>query len=75
MSRLDASKVINSLNLKEIAGRPVAIDWALAKAVYESTKSASGWELGSIVHEFDTLGKRGIRITIGLSLELPLKKP
>ena len=44
MSRLDATKVIKDLNLKKIAGRPVAIDWALAKTVYESAKGATGWK-------------------------------
>ena len=72
MSRLDASKVIESLNLKEIAGRPVAIDWALAKAVYESAKSASGWDLGLMLNRPDILAK-GLGLEAGPVL-LPLNE-
>lgn len=42
-SVFEAAKAIKEANMKEIAGRPVAVDWALAKTVYETKKGHEGW--------------------------------
>jgi len=41
-SVFEAAKAIKEANMKEIAGRPVAVDWALAKSVYETKKGQEG---------------------------------
>ena len=41
-SVFDAAKAIKEANMKEIAGRPVAVDWALDKTVYETKKGHEG---------------------------------
>ncbi|XP_017512974.1 RNA-binding protein 28 [Manis javanica] len=38
---LEAGKALKSTNMKEIKGRTVAVDWAVAKDKYKSTQSAS----------------------------------
>ena len=38
----EAAKAIKESNMKEIVGRPVAVDWAVAKTVYEMKKSHEG---------------------------------
>ncbi|XP_078364761.1 RNA-binding protein 28-like isoform X2 [Oculina patagonica] len=37
-SVFEAAKAIKEANMKEIAGRPVAVDWALSKTVYQTKK-------------------------------------
>ncbi|XP_039099617.1 RNA-binding protein 28 [Hyaena hyaena] len=39
---LEAGKALKSMNMKEIKGRTVAVDWAVAKDKYKNTQSASG---------------------------------
>lgn len=41
-SVFEAAKAIKEANMKGIAGRPVAVDWALAKSVYETKKGHKG---------------------------------
>ncbi|XP_064343448.1 RNA-binding protein 28 isoform X2 [Camelus dromedarius] len=38
---LEAGKALKSMNMKEIKGRTVAVDWAVAKDKYKNTQSAS----------------------------------
>ncbi|ELK13879.1 RNA-binding protein 28 [Pteropus alecto] len=38
---LEAGKALKSMNMKEIKGRTVAVDWAVAKDKYKNTPSAS----------------------------------
>ncbi|XP_066118323.1 RNA-binding protein 28 [Saccopteryx bilineata] len=38
---LEAGKALKSMNMKEIKGRTVAVDWAVAKDKYKTTQSAS----------------------------------
>ncbi|ELR57852.1 RNA-binding protein 28 [Bos mutus] len=38
---LEAGKALRGMNMKEIKGRTVAVDWAVAKDKYKSTQSAS----------------------------------
>nr|KAF6419286.1 RNA binding motif protein 28 [Rousettus aegyptiacus] len=38
---LEAGKALKSMNMKEIKGRTVAVDWAVAKDKYKNTHSAS----------------------------------
>ncbi|XP_037023644.2 RNA-binding protein 28 [Artibeus jamaicensis] len=38
---LEAGKALKSMNMKEIKGRTIAVDWAVAKDKYKSTQSAS----------------------------------
>ncbi|XP_010830067.1 PREDICTED: RNA-binding protein 28 [Bison bison bison] len=38
---LEAGKALKGMNMKEIKGRTVAVDWAVAKDKYKSTQSAS----------------------------------
>ncbi|KAF6086722.1 RNA binding motif protein 28 [Phyllostomus discolor] len=38
---LEAGKALKSMNMKEIKGRMIAVDWAVAKDKYKSTQSAS----------------------------------
>lgn len=38
----EAAKAIKETNMKEIAGRPVAVDWALAKSDYKEKKDMEG---------------------------------
>lgn len=38
----EAAKAIKESNMKEIIGRPVAVDWSLAKTVYEMKKGQEG---------------------------------
>ena len=42
-SVFEAAKAIKEANMKEIVGRPVAVDWALAKTVYQMKKGNEGW--------------------------------
>lgn len=51
-SVFEAAKAIKEANMKEIAGRPVAVDWALAKSVYETKKGHEGWCVCKIVNKF-----------------------
>ncbi|KAM6202262.1 RNA-binding protein 28 [Rhynchocyon petersi] len=39
---LEAGKALKGMNMKEIKGRTVAVDWAVAKDKYKDTHSASG---------------------------------
>ncbi|NXO54949.1 RBM28 protein, partial [Aramus guarauna] len=36
---LEATKALRGMNMKEIKGRPVAVDWAVAKDKYRATQS------------------------------------
>lgn len=38
----DAAKAIKESNMKEILGRPVAVDWAVPKTMYETKKDEEG---------------------------------
>ncbi|XP_029471873.1 RNA-binding protein 28 [Rhinatrema bivittatum] len=38
---LEAGKALKGMNMKEIKGRTVAVDWAVAKDKYEATRAAS----------------------------------
>ncbi|XP_049630327.1 RNA-binding protein 28 [Suncus etruscus] len=38
---LEAGKALKSMNMKEIKGRPVAVDWAVAKDKYKNTQPVS----------------------------------
>ena len=40
-SVFEAAKAIKESNMKEIVGRPVAVDWAVAKTVFEKTKKGN----------------------------------
>ena len=42
-SVLEAAKAIKESNMKKIVGRPVAVDWAVAKDVYKMKKGHEGW--------------------------------
>lgn len=48
----EAAKAIKEANMKEIVGRPVAVDWALAKSVYETKKGHEGWCICEILDKF-----------------------
>ncbi|XP_064417189.1 RNA-binding protein 28 [Latimeria chalumnae] len=39
---LEAGKALKQMNMKEIKGRPVAVDWAVAKDKYRATQGCSG---------------------------------
>lgn len=41
-SVFEAAKAVKEANMKEIAGRPVAVDWALSKTIYETKKGHEG---------------------------------
>ena len=41
-SIFEAAKAIKESNMKKIVGRPVAVDWAVAKTVYEQKKDQDG---------------------------------
>ncbi|NXX07873.1 RBM28 protein, partial [Larus smithsonianus] len=36
----EASKALRAMNMKEIKGRPVAVDWAVAKDKYRATQGS-----------------------------------
>ncbi|XP_062469638.1 RNA-binding protein 28 [Pezoporus occidentalis] len=39
---LEATKALRGMNMKEIKGRPVAVDWAVAKDKYQATEGTQG---------------------------------
>ncbi|KAL6045912.1 hypothetical protein STEG23_018410, partial [Scotinomys teguina] len=60
---LEAGKALKGMNMKEIKGRTVAVDWAVAKDKYKDTQPASAPdEKESSEHKHKELGKKNGRV-------------